>query len=1705
MTSVEVNGVSSGEFTNMLDLSADGSAAIYHDSRASKIGSGKAASSSKSPTNEASTSVEVGGASSGDFVNFFDSGANGGVDISHDSWATKIASGKSTSTAKSSSGNEATTSVEVNGVSSGDFINFIDVAADDSAAIYHDSRASKIGSGKAASSSKDSDGNHANTLIEVNGASSSDFTNLFDLEADGSAAISHEFLASGDFIQANTKGWNGAGQSYVETGISRNTASDATLSGKQTAYAGETGTGSDQYIYARGKISSDVRASSGSHGAVADLDYNSVGVDAHLMAKTGPNAAEADRWTKFYLDDDIGSESIQSTVDEALHHNEKEKRDFIDIAEGTYIENVLIDKSLILDGVASQNTIVDGNGKGRVFTLIDTINSNSIVDITDLTIQHGYLRGADRHGTAGANGLGGNVLGGGIFNSVDLTLTRSLVKDNEIQGGEGSGGDNTATNGGIARGGNGIGGDAKGAGIYNEGKLTLVDSSVMDNTAKGGNGYGGKGTGFAAENAKDGTSPSIVSGQDSPAFLPVLNIGIGKDSDSAVKTALQDAAAGSDGTGGDGIGGAGLGGGIYNDQGTVTISNSDVNGNRAEGGLGLGGAGTGGNGGNGGKGGNSRDANNVNPVGAFFEVGIGIGVGGDAGSAADGGLGGAGGSGIGGRGTGGKGSGAGIFNQDGTLIVSGSNIEDNTAQGGDGVGGEGRGGEGGKGGIGGDAGDGGDGKGIGVGIGIGFYPVPGIGVGVGVGTSGKGGLGGSGGDAGAGGLGLGGEGTGGQGNGAGIFSHGTLQVHDTVVEGNTADGGKGLGGSGYGGKGGDGRQGGSGGDSDAEAIGIGGAVGLSQFSLGVGVGVGVAIPGDGGLGGDGGTGGAGQGGRGIGGDASGGGIFTEGGSTISNAKISGNTAAGGIGLGGDGSGGKGGQGDLGGSGGSGVAKGTGGGVAIDLYKAFGIGIGVGTGLGGDGGNGGKGGVGGQAIGGDGTGGKASGPGLSMLEGSLTLQDSQIINNIAEGGLGIGGNAYGGQGGDGGQGGAGGDLTGEASGGAYGCSLAGLFEGWIMDALEEFDLVPDSSSKNFDLGAGIGVGVGVGGSGGKGGDAGSGGQADGGNGYAGSAQGAGIFVQGIDGSIERTDIASNKAIGGDGIGGKANGGKGGIGGIGGQGGKGEADTGGGGGLQASIDSELVIDWPDTPRWIDWFDVIPDDTTIGLGFSYSAPGTGVGFSTGVAVGGSGGAGGRGGQGGLGKGGLGEGGKALGGGIYVQGGIVEITDSSARMNMALGGDGLGGIGQGGEGNIGGQGGKGGDASGSSEREGIFYNKDVNFETGDFLKLRVNEIGFGLGGGINMGVGIGIAGAGGEGGPGGLGGKGLGGKGLGGEAMGGAVYSDLSEVYLQQSELLKNEAKGGRGDGGDGLGSRGGYGGTGGEGGKGSSEGKPLAGTKTFSSSDGVTFSVTVSGGGGLSMGGRGGDGGISGEGGDGISGNGQGGRALGGAVYNHGQMSIKSSQIRENIAEGGVATTGTASGGSGGQGGSGGKGGIGAGTGIGIGIGVGVGYSKGPFSIGVSFLPTLNTGGFGGDGGDGKNGGLGGAAKGGNALGGDAYGGGIFSDSALSKENLALTGNRVIAGDAQLDALHAGNGGAGSQGGIGGGSGSTPPNLNLQSSLTAGIEDFGDWELEIPLIDVTIPLSSGGLSGKNGKSGSTGLGGSTTMGIAARGTALGNEEYI
>src|SRR6516162_11666914 len=108
---------------------------------------------------------------------------------------------------------------------------------------------------------------------------------------------------------------------------------------------------------------------------------------------------------------------------------------------------LVIDKSLDIEGLGANRLTVSGNDASRVFR----VGSDVTVEIDDLTIAHGR---ADN--------------GGGIWNAGGtLTLSQDVIADNQALGAPGSG--------------------ARGGGVFNQGGTLTVDHSTFsDNVAVGG-------------------------------------------------------------------------------------------------------------------------------------------------------------------------------------------------------------------------------------------------------------------------------------------------------------------------------------------------------------------------------------------------------------------------------------------------------------------------------------------------------------------------------------------------------------------------------------------------------------------------------------------------------------------------------------------------------------------------------------------------------------------------------------------------------------------------------------------------------------------------------------------------------------------------------------------------------------------------------------------------------------------------------------------------------------------------------------------------------------------------------------------------------------------------------------------------------------------------------------------------------------------
>jgi hypothetical protein len=251
----------------------------------------------------------------------------------------------------------------------------------------------------------------------------------------------------------------------------------------------------------------------------------------------------------YYINPTIG---IKKALDIA------EWGDAINLAAGTYKENVKIDKSVTIRGAGATSTIVDGSNAGTVFD-IGKNNANVDVTLSGMTIQNGL---AD--------------YGGGIFNYGRVTITCSTISGN------------TATTGG--------------AGIFNEGIATIIGSTISGNTA-GSHGGGIYNYRDPGDDVTDGTltiRDSIISGNKAGDHAGgIFNEGTGNTN--IINSKIIDNTAVHGGGISNVVGGvltltdciisgnkAGWGGGIFNyDQAKVTIGGtSQITNNQATQGVG---------------------------------------------------------------------------------------------------------------------------------------------------------------------------------------------------------------------------------------------------------------------------------------------------------------------------------------------------------------------------------------------------------------------------------------------------------------------------------------------------------------------------------------------------------------------------------------------------------------------------------------------------------------------------------------------------------------------------------------------------------------------------------------------------------------------------------------------------------------------------------------------------------------------------------------------------------------------------------------------------------------------------------------------------------------------------------------------------------------------------------------------------------------
>lgn len=307
----------------------------------------------------------------------------------------------------------------------------------------------------------------------------------------------------------------------------------------------------------------------------------------------------------------------------------------------------------------------------------------------------------------------------------------------------------------------------------------------------------------------------------------------------------------------------------------------------------------------------------------------------------------------------------------------------------------------------------------------------------------------------------------------------------------------------------------------------------------------------------------------------------------------------------------------------------------------------------------------------------------------------------------------------------------------------------------------------------------------------------------------------------------------------------------------------------------------------------------------------------------------------------------------------------------------------------------------------------------------------------------------------------GAGGNAIGGGIYADESDVFIENTSFSFNRAEGGPGGRG-GNGGNGGEGGGGGRGGNGGQGGFVQGGgvyldTGTLTITDSVFEHNEIRGGLG-GVGAPAGDTGPTGGGGDGLNGtiggsSNIGGWAQGGALaVSFGVVTIDTTSILDNKAEGGEGTQGGlggrggfSGGGTGGAGGAGGHAGEG-----GFAQGGGLYVLRGDVDVIDSTIARNET--VGAVGGVGGPGGRAGESSGGDAMGGAAGRGGRGGDGGESQGagvyslnvDMKLTNSTISSNLAR-----SGNGGEGGDEGTPAGAGArgTPGSPGRDAASTGG----------------------------------------------------------
>ncbi|HEY7426160.1 MAG TPA: hypothetical protein VH682_18160 [Gemmataceae bacterium] len=262
-----------------------------------------------------------------------------------------------------------------------------------------------------------------------------------------------------------------------------------------------------------------------------------------------------------------------------------------------------------------------GDGGDAVGGGVYLTNGESNVDFTGTSFSKNTALGGNGGNSTSAGtdgGHGGSASGGGLYLSLRdgthiVTLAQVVFTSNDAQAGSGGNGADATTAGG--RGGDGgNGGLATGGGAYlfGHGTVNMIGASLSENTATGGNGGNGGNGGTGTTGGKGGNGGDAHHGEGGGIFTSRVNLAITNSAFvSNTATGGNGGNGGNGGTGGlkggdagsGGDGAKGAGGAIYYYSGHLTLLNTTIAQNTAQGGNG----GAGGIGGAGGVNGNGDD------------------------------------------------------------------------------------------------------------------------------------------------------------------------------------------------------------------------------------------------------------------------------------------------------------------------------------------------------------------------------------------------------------------------------------------------------------------------------------------------------------------------------------------------------------------------------------------------------------------------------------------------------------------------------------------------------------------------------------------------------------------------------------------------------------------------------------------------------------------------------------------------------------------------------------------------------------------------------------------------------------------------------------------------------------------------------------------------------------------------------------------